>query len=226
MVFKQCSGGTKGTEVCQENIIHTITPPPVWTDDRRKDGMYVFMIFAPNSDPTVIADVPSSHQVTVTLTSAWSSLAILPQPLAPTRHFHSENYPHWRFSLFWPILCRWMCGENLSRSAVTEILKSACRASTTMLCSKSLKSLLFSILMLCLVSLLRWCVIIIKSWKSHIIFNEVQMVVIRLYLCQQLLLFGQKVDPVADTGVRLGTLTQQIFKWTYWYQKSHVKLAG
>lgn len=62
-------------------------------------------------------------------------------------------------------------------------------------------------LMLCLVFLLRCCVIIIKSWKSHIIFNEMQMAVIRLYLCQPLLLFGQKVD-----RVRLDTLTQQIFK--------------
>ncbi len=29
--FKQCSIGTKGPKVCQENIPHTITPPPAWT---------------------------------------------------------------------------------------------------------------------------------------------------------------------------------------------------
>lgn len=28
VVFKHCSVGPKGTEVCQENVSHTITPPP------------------------------------------------------------------------------------------------------------------------------------------------------------------------------------------------------
>ncbi len=39
MAFKQCSIGTKGPKVCQENIPHTITPPPAaWTIETRQDG--------------------------------------------------------------------------------------------------------------------------------------------------------------------------------------------
>ncbi len=39
MVFKRCSVGTKGPKVCQENIPHTITPPPAaWTIETRQDG--------------------------------------------------------------------------------------------------------------------------------------------------------------------------------------------
>ncbi len=38
MVFKQCSIGTKGPKVCQENIPHTITPPSAWTVETRQDG--------------------------------------------------------------------------------------------------------------------------------------------------------------------------------------------
>ncbi len=30
--------GTKGPKVCQENIPHTITPPPAWTFETRQDG--------------------------------------------------------------------------------------------------------------------------------------------------------------------------------------------
>ncbi len=37
MVFKQCSIGTKTPKVCQENIPHTITPPPAWTVETRQD---------------------------------------------------------------------------------------------------------------------------------------------------------------------------------------------
>ncbi len=37
--FKLCSIGTKGPKVCQENIPHTITPPPpAWTVETRQDG--------------------------------------------------------------------------------------------------------------------------------------------------------------------------------------------
>ncbi len=36
--FKQCSIGTKGPKVCQENIPRTITPPPAWTVETRQDG--------------------------------------------------------------------------------------------------------------------------------------------------------------------------------------------
>ncbi len=37
--FKRCSIGTKGPKVCQENIPHTITPPPpAWTVETRQDG--------------------------------------------------------------------------------------------------------------------------------------------------------------------------------------------
>ncbi len=39
VAFKQCSTGTKGPKVCQENIPHTITPPPpAWTIETRQDG--------------------------------------------------------------------------------------------------------------------------------------------------------------------------------------------
>ncbi len=39
VVFKRCSIGTKGPKVCQENILHTITPPPpAWTFGTRQDG--------------------------------------------------------------------------------------------------------------------------------------------------------------------------------------------
>ncbi len=39
MAFKLCSIGTKGPKVCQENIPHTITPPPTaWTIEIRQDG--------------------------------------------------------------------------------------------------------------------------------------------------------------------------------------------
>ncbi len=39
VVFKQCSIGTKGPNVCQENIPHIITPPPpAWTVETRQDG--------------------------------------------------------------------------------------------------------------------------------------------------------------------------------------------
>ncbi len=39
VAFKQCSISTKGSKVCQENIPHTITPPPLaWTVDSRQDG--------------------------------------------------------------------------------------------------------------------------------------------------------------------------------------------
>ncbi len=39
MAFKQCSIGTKGHKLCQENIPHTITPPaPAWTVETRQDG--------------------------------------------------------------------------------------------------------------------------------------------------------------------------------------------
>ncbi len=37
MVFKQCSIGTKGPKVCQDNIPHPITPLP-WTIETRQDG--------------------------------------------------------------------------------------------------------------------------------------------------------------------------------------------
>ncbi len=38
--FKICSIGTKGPKVCQENIPHSITPPPAaaWTVETRQDG--------------------------------------------------------------------------------------------------------------------------------------------------------------------------------------------
>ncbi len=39
--LKRCSIGTKEPKVCQENIPHTITPPPsapAWTVDTRQDG--------------------------------------------------------------------------------------------------------------------------------------------------------------------------------------------
>ncbi len=37
--FKRCSIGTKGPKVCQENILHTITPPTsAWTVETRQDG--------------------------------------------------------------------------------------------------------------------------------------------------------------------------------------------
>ncbi len=43
--------GTKGPKVCQENIPHTITPPPpAWTSETRQDGS--MLSFTPNSDPT------------------------------------------------------------------------------------------------------------------------------------------------------------------------------
>ncbi len=39
VVFKRCSIGTKRPKVCQENIPHTITPPPpAWTVETRQDG--------------------------------------------------------------------------------------------------------------------------------------------------------------------------------------------
>ncbi len=40
MVFKRCSIGTKGPKVCQDNIPHTITPPPppARTVETRQDG--------------------------------------------------------------------------------------------------------------------------------------------------------------------------------------------
>ncbi len=38
MVFKRYSIGTKGPKVCQENIPHTITPPPAWTAETSQDG--------------------------------------------------------------------------------------------------------------------------------------------------------------------------------------------
>ncbi len=39
MAFKRCSIGTKGPKVYQENIPHTITPPPAaWTVETRQDG--------------------------------------------------------------------------------------------------------------------------------------------------------------------------------------------
>ncbi len=39
MAFKRCSISTKGPKVCQENIPHTITPPPpAWTVETRHDG--------------------------------------------------------------------------------------------------------------------------------------------------------------------------------------------
>ncbi len=38
-MFKRCSIGTKGPKVCQENIPHTITPPPTaWSVEIRQDG--------------------------------------------------------------------------------------------------------------------------------------------------------------------------------------------
>ncbi len=39
MAFKRCSIRSKGPKVCQENIPHTITPPPpAWTVETRQDG--------------------------------------------------------------------------------------------------------------------------------------------------------------------------------------------
>ncbi len=39
LAFKWCSIGTKRPKVCQENIPHTITPPPpAWTVETRQDG--------------------------------------------------------------------------------------------------------------------------------------------------------------------------------------------
>ncbi len=39
MAFKRCSIGTKRPKVCQENVPHTITPPPpAWTVETRQDG--------------------------------------------------------------------------------------------------------------------------------------------------------------------------------------------
>ncbi len=39
VAFKQCSIGTKGPKVCQENIPCTITPPPpAWTIETRQGG--------------------------------------------------------------------------------------------------------------------------------------------------------------------------------------------
>ncbi len=37
VAFKRCSIGAKRPKVCQENIPHTITPPPVWTVETRQD---------------------------------------------------------------------------------------------------------------------------------------------------------------------------------------------
>ncbi len=50
VVFKRCSVGTKVTKVCQENIPHTITPPPspAWTADSRQDWTHTFMLFMLN----------------------------------------------------------------------------------------------------------------------------------------------------------------------------------
>ncbi len=47
--------GNKGPKVSQENIPHTITPPPpAWIFQTRQDGsMDPFMFFTPNSDPTI-----------------------------------------------------------------------------------------------------------------------------------------------------------------------------
>ncbi len=42
MVFKRCIISIKGPKVCQENIPHTITPPPpAWTVETRQDGSMV-----------------------------------------------------------------------------------------------------------------------------------------------------------------------------------------
>ncbi len=39
VAFKRCSIDTMGAKVCQENIPHTITPPPLaWTVETRQDG--------------------------------------------------------------------------------------------------------------------------------------------------------------------------------------------
>ncbi len=39
VAFKQCSIGTKGAKLSQENIPHIITPkPPAWTVETRQDG--------------------------------------------------------------------------------------------------------------------------------------------------------------------------------------------
>ncbi len=39
VAFKLCSIGNKGPKVCQENVLHTITPPPrAWTVETRQDG--------------------------------------------------------------------------------------------------------------------------------------------------------------------------------------------
>ncbi len=41
MAFKRYSIGTKGPKVCQENIPHTITPPPpAWTVETRQDPCF------------------------------------------------------------------------------------------------------------------------------------------------------------------------------------------
>ncbi len=41
VVFKQCSIGTKGRNVCQENIPHTITPPELLRQGRMDPCFYV-----------------------------------------------------------------------------------------------------------------------------------------------------------------------------------------
>ena len=46
--------GINGPKVCQENIPHTITPPPpAWTVDDKAGWVHGFMLLVPNSDPTI-----------------------------------------------------------------------------------------------------------------------------------------------------------------------------
>ncbi len=45
-MFKQCSIGTKGPKVCQENTPHTITPPAAWTVETRQDDPCFHVLYA------------------------------------------------------------------------------------------------------------------------------------------------------------------------------------
>lgn len=54
MAFKPWLTGNKVPKVSQENILHTITPPAVWTvDTRQVRSRLRFMLLMSNCDPTI-----------------------------------------------------------------------------------------------------------------------------------------------------------------------------
>ncbi len=134
------------TKVCQENIPHTITPPPpAWTVETKQDGSMLSC---------------SLHQILHTLvaTSGYLSYCCLSiisnqsahSPLTSTRHFSPHNCHSLDILSFSDQTLEMDVLENLSRAAVFEILRPAHLAPTTIPRSKSLKSLCFPILMLSL----------------------------------------------------------------------------